>query len=123
MKWIRLLVRICFLISIYGCKQQSEGSRENVDGQSEAENNIKTKKWYYDNGKLKKVQQYKNDTIESGTYLFYYPNGQLEDSAQIIDGKLHGERFGYFENGQLSYRTFFKAGRKEVKLLIDQMEL
>lgn len=59
------------------------------------------KKWYYDDGNLKKVQEYINDSIENGTYLFYYPNGILQDSAQILLGMLHGDRFEYYNSGEL----------------------
>src|SRR5690606_10208371 len=72
---------------------------------------ISVHKVYYENGNLKSLQEYKNDTIEHGTYLFYYPSGVLEDSAQINNGKFHGERYLYYENGNLHKITTYKNGR------------
>jgi hypothetical protein len=63
--------------------------------------NKTSRKWYYEDGALMKEQEYINDSIEHGTYRFFYPNGVLKDSAQLTFNKFHGKRFEYHENGKI----------------------
>ena len=73
---------------LYGCSFQ-EGS------------NSFLRKWYYENGNLKKVQEYSADSVENGTYLFYNEQGILIDSAQIKNGKFHGKRYLFRSNSSV----------------------
>ena len=62
---------------------------------------ISIRQWHYENGKLMKEQEYINDSIEHGTYRYFYPSGILKDSAQITHNKFHGKRYEYHENGNI----------------------
>ncbi len=67
------------------------------------------KKWYYENGNIKKIQEYSSDSIENGKYLYFYSNGILEDSAQITNGLFCNDRYEYHSNGELFiYSNYYK---------------
>ena len=85
------------LLLFFGCAHWSEEEPE-----------YSIHKVYYANGAVKSSQAYINDTIEHGTYLYYYPSGVLADSAQIIYGKFHGTRYLYHENGNVYKKTTYK---------------
>lgn len=59
------------------------------------------RQWHYEDGTLKKEQEYINDSIEHGIYRYFYSSGVLKDSAQITHNKFHGKRFEYHENGDI----------------------
>jgi antitoxin component YwqK of YwqJK toxin-antitoxin module len=67
-------------------------------------------KFYYRNGAIQKIQWFKRDTIEDGLYLFYFQNGKLQDSAQIVNGKFHGQRKEYFESGKINTIATYNNG-------------
>lgn len=55
-----------------------------ITGNSENQNRYDIAKfntWYYPDGTLKKVQEFSKASKQDGKYLFFYPNGVLEDSA------------------------------------------
>ena len=81
------------LIYLMSCTQRTPPDKD-----------VTVKRWYYEDGTLKKVQEYK-DSIEQGKYLYYYPSGVLQDSAYVINGRFHGKRYEYHENGNLYILT------------------
>ena len=83
-----LTILFAIFLSLYGCSFQ-EGS------------NSFLRKWYYEIGNLKKVQEYSADSIENGTYLFYDEQSILIDSAQIKNGKFHGKRYLFRSSGSI----------------------
>lgn len=105
------MLRVVFLLIIglstflSGCNQPKKTEKNIKFNSFEFKNGIA--KWYYKNGNLMKLQEYKDDSIENGTYLFYYPNGVLEDSSQLSNGKFHGRRYLYFKNGVLQKITTY----------------
>ena len=72
---------------------------------------VTVRQWHYENGALMKEQEYIHDSIEHGTYRYFYPNGILKDSAQITHNKFHGERFEYHKNGELYILTNYINGK------------
>lgn len=81
-----------------------------ITGNSENQNRYDIAKfntWYYPDGTLKKVQEFSKASKQDGKYLFFYPNGVLEDSAIIIKGEFQGDRTEYFENGSVKAVTTY----------------
>lgn len=47
----------------------------------------------------------------TGTAYAYYSDGiSLYQKSDFVDGKQHGEFIEYFQNGQISYKIFYKEG-------------
>lgn len=103
-KWSIFISLVVLLVS--SC---SEHSAETV-GEVSDEDKSYSREWYYDNGVLKKVQHYDENDVENGIYTFYYPNGVLEDSAEIVNGVLHGRRYLHYENGELKILSNYWYG-------------
>lgn len=91
------IVFISFLLILFGCNSQVKDSSF-------------LRKWHYENGQVKRVQEYSADSVKNGLYLFYNESGYVIDSALIRDGKLHGKRFLYFDNGIIKNVTMYKNG-------------
>lgn len=68
------------------------------------------KRFYYSNGNLKKYKEFSVDSVANGKYMFFYENGQLEDSANYINGRLHGESKEYYRNGSLKELQVYYNG-------------
>lgn len=91
---IYFVLSLVVVLVFFGCKENGAGNKS-------------IKRWYYEDGSLKKTQEYIHDSIEYGTYCYYYQNGLLKDSAQITNNRFHGMRFLYFDNGSLYKRTIY----------------
>lgn len=62
-------------------------------------------------GTLEGKQSFKNG-IRDGEWVTYYSDGKTPKvKANIVDGKVEGERTTYYENGQLRQQSQFKAGQ------------
>ena len=68
-------------------------------------------KFYYNNGKLKQEQNYKNDKRE-GISKGYYESGKLWSEWNFKNGKLEGISKGYYESGGIAYIDTYKNGKK-----------
>jgi hypothetical protein len=95
----RIVVGILLTTYLFSCNQLEPAKPDRIE-------------WYYANGKLQKVQEYVDDTVEHGKYLYYYPSGKLQDSAQLHYGKIHGERLEFYENGQKNTATMYVNGKR-----------
>lgn len=84
------------VIAIFGCNDKKK-----------SDSKLKVRKWYYEDGTLKKEMEYLNDSTPHGLYRYYFPSGVLQDSAQLIYNKIHGKRFEYHENGQIYILTTY----------------
>jgi antitoxin component YwqK of YwqJK toxin-antitoxin module len=51
------------------------------------------------------------DSLLDGQTVYYYPNGNVEDSFNLIDGDKEGNYFQYYSNGKLKGTTFFVKGK------------
>src|SRR5579872_2551990 len=66
-------------------------------------------KWYYPDGQLQETATYDNGKIV-GKRMIYYANGKLQDSASYADGKLTGERTTYYKNGNKQFNGNYNNG-------------
>jgi len=64
------------------------------------------KKYYHENGEIRKEINYKDGKID-GFYITYYDNGQLESKIEIKDGLKQGLSSIYYRNGQLESKIFY----------------
>ena len=64
---------------------------------------------YSKDGKIKEsLGYYKKYSYErNGPSISYYSNGNIESKIYFKEGKLHGSRRDYYENGQLKFSTFY----------------
>lgn len=85
---------VCSLFFLACINKRSDKNEQQVK-----QNQSNCVRWYYPDGKLRKVQCYDKNGIENGVYKYYYPSGILKDSAVIVDGVFHGSRYQYHESG------------------------
>ena len=52
-----------------------------------------------------------SDRPFTGTHLDFYKNGQLTEKNNYKNGKFHGPREGYLQNGQLEWFENYKNGQ------------
>jgi antitoxin component YwqK of YwqJK toxin-antitoxin module len=72
-------------------------------------------KFYYENGNLKQIGNYKFDNI-SGEWKYYRENGDLRSVGNYNDyGSLNGESRFYHENGKLDAIGNYTTGKKTGK--------
>ncbi len=64
---------------------------------------------YYPDGNIKAKGYYQNG-IKSGKWIFYFPNGNIEQTGTYTNGKLSGHWKWYFKNGQLRKEEFYIYG-------------
>ncbi|MGM0503761.1 MAG: toxin-antitoxin system YwqK family antitoxin, partial [Bacteroidota bacterium] len=64
---------------------------------------------YYPDGNIKAKGYYQNG-IKSGKWIFYFPNGNIEQTGTYTNGKLSGRWKWYFKNGQLRKEEFYIYG-------------
>ena len=98
MKNIYILPLILFFI--YSCVDQSKEQKVNM-------NKNGLKKYYHENGEIRKEVNYKDGKID-GFYITYYDNGQLESKIEIKDGLKQGLSSIYYRNGQLESKIIYK---------------
>ncbi len=70
------------------------------------------KKEYYNDGKIKSEETYK-DGKPNGYYITFYESGRIKDSSSIKDGQIDGIGRSYYENGKLNWQGEFKNGKAE----------
>tara|TARA_Y100001970_G_C14140625_1_gene806891 strand:+ start:291 stop:794 length:504 start_codon:yes stop_codon:yes gene_type:complete len=85
------------------------------------------KREYYHNGNLMSEKKYKN-TDRFGKYYYFYPNGQIEEEGEYINGTAHtinywkqngelivkegyGKLFTHLSNGQIYLEVDMKNGK------------
>ncbi|MDO5974992.1 toxin-antitoxin system YwqK family antitoxin [Flavivirga jejuensis] len=69
------------------------------EGQMDGKTYVGTWKYYQKNSdKLLTIEHYNNDGKLVGERFVYYPNGEIAEKQNYIDGKLDGESFWYSEN-------------------------
>ena len=61
-------------------------------------------------GYYKEIYEVTDDSIKHGTYLKYYSNEILADSCEYQNGKIHGERKLYSEEGKLEIVESYEHG-------------
>jgi antitoxin component YwqK of YwqJK toxin-antitoxin module len=59
--------------------------------------------FYENSSTIKEIQFYKKaDSLATGKWETFFPNGNLMEERHYIDGKLHGQRLIYDENGSVA---------------------
>lgn len=106
---IRICIVLCFISLFFSCinKRDSELSEVKVVFSDD----MITKKWYHDNGDLKKIQDYTLDSIRHGRFLLYHENGQLSDSGYYDNGIVSGDYFLYYKNGKRESKRKYINGQ------------
>ncbi len=71
---------------------------------------------YFANGKTAWVGHYKN-SMEEGSWEFYWENGQLKSKEFYSKGKENGTCYYYDQNGKMTKEAIWKNGKliKETK--------
>jgi len=100
---------LLLLIIISGCQP-----REKKESDSKL---IIQKVDYYDNGQVKRVQEFYNDTIRYGIYKEYYDNGIIMYEVLYIDGKREGVLNKYYRSGELLNKYNYENGIDEGRYL------
>ena len=105
------------------------------EGSVDRENRVGEWKFYYANGTLKEIANYKNGELD-GKSVTYHENGKpdhelvyvdgqaqgyykkftkygvLKEEGYYEDGKLHGPSTRYYNEGELSEKAFYWKGKK-----------
>lgn len=77
------------------------------------ENNSVLKKTYYDNGKIKTEEWFKDDTIKHGIFKKYYEDGTLGQIVNYKNNQREGEEKSYYPNGVLEYSAYNKNNKSD----------
>lgn len=78
------------------------------------QNEIKTEKTYFENGKVKSEVNYEEKgekKIREGKSTFWYDTGELKLVTHYKKNKLNGERVSYWKNGEIKRADLFKKGK------------
>ena len=65
--------------------------------------------WYYENGQVAKIQEFKNN-IPNGKLLFYYEDGVLKAEGNYVNGEFDGYYAEYFPSGKVYGESTLKNG-------------
>lgn len=64
---------------------------------------------FYPSGELMTECFLKDDSIKNGTQIYYYKNGNVEDSMYYAGGFIHGIRVEYYVNGNMKRKNQYAA--------------
>lgn len=67
---------------------------------------------YYPNGKVKSQGEYDKDGKQTGTWTYYYSNGNKAEERPMENGKITGVVTNYFENGKVKDKGAFVEGKR-----------
>lgn len=67
-------------------------------------------KYYYDNGQVQYEENYNNEGQAEGVFNAYYKNGQLESIFSYRNGQKHGIYKEYYEDGRLRDEGRYEHG-------------
>ena len=65
---------------------------------------------YYPNGQIEQYWNFVNGKKE-GRWVNYHPNGQIESERNYVDDTLEGSYINYHPNGQIELESFFLNGK------------
>ncbi len=69
-------------------------------------------KWYFENGKVFQIVNYKNGSL-FGDREVYYENGKMKSKTTYKNGKIDGNWKEYYENGNTKEAGSYMNGQKE----------
>lgn len=67
---------------------------------------------YFPNGKVKSQGEYDKDGKQTGTWIYYYSNGNKAEERPMENGKITGVVTNYFENGKVKDKGAFVEGKR-----------
>lgn len=67
---------------------------------------------YYPNGKVKSQGEYDKDGKQTGTWIYYYSNGNKAEERPMENGKITGVVTNYFENGKIKDKGAYVEGKR-----------
>ncbi|MCX7697541.1 MAG: hypothetical protein N2Z72_07620 [Bacteroidales bacterium] len=91
-----------------------DGKEKKVEYISPKSNEVIKIETFYPNGQIQLSQEMKNGKAH-GKSVYYYPNGQIWSSGTFKDGLPHGERITYYQNGKVRYEGQYIEGKKAGK--------
>jgi antitoxin component YwqK of YwqJK toxin-antitoxin module len=66
---------------------------------------------YYPNGQINEIANFKDGEFD-GTYRCFYQNGTLQEETEYVNGKCHGESTMYHDSGEINYSTIHHEGKE-----------
>lgn len=69
--------------------------------------NIGEWKWFYNDGSIKRLEQYNENGEKVGVWKYYYQNGQLKREEKYVKDDREGFVTDYHPNGQLKSRLLY----------------
>jgi len=79
-----------------------------------------TETWWYDNGVIDIVINYKNDILD-GEYLSYTPDGSIIKKCFYVQNDKHGKEYFYFDNGLIEDEFNYVNDKKDGEQLYYKM--
>lgn len=80
--------------------------------------------WLYyhqDSDSIMLIENYRNDSL-NGLQKTFYPNGQLAEKTEYLEGKQHGESFIYNEEGKVTKYYNYRNGQLHGQAIIYNAE-
>lgn len=74
-------------------------------GKMEAGKTLGNWKFYNEDGSYGGKGGFNNEGARQGEWVWYYPNGKIKEVANYKNGILQGENRGFYESGRLKYET------------------
>lgn len=81
------------------------------EGEYELNEPVGIWKYYFEDGKIKMLANFKNS--KEGYWQYFYENGNIKQEGKIINNKQEGAWKYFFENGNLKSEGTYKAGIKD----------
>ena len=98
-----------------------ENGQIQYDGQTKNNEFVGLWKMYYPNGGIKEIGNYDNG-LSVGLWKWYYPtDNQLKSIVNYIDGKPDGLNIGYYQNGNIKHKAYYKMGKQKAYVLYDMI--
>jgi len=89
-----------------------DGKAKKIEYYSKNKQQVVKIETFYPNGQLQLSEEMKNGK-PNGQATYYYPTGQKWSEGSFKDGKPHGLRKTYYVNGQLRYMGYYNNGKME----------
>ena len=67
---------------------------------------------YFPNGKVKSQGEYDKNGKQTGTWIYYHPNGNKAEERPLENGKITGVVTNYFENGKVKDKGAYVEGKR-----------
>ena len=116
--FVCLFVSICHAQSIENFVQYWDKQQKTVQVSGQFINGIEQGawRWYWPNGKIKQLSQYKDGQL-TGQSTLYYDQGNIEYQAFYKQGLLDSSYLAYHENKQIAIRGSYQIkGNKSIKI-------